>query len=94
MKYGTVVFFLLASAAVAGWASHATAQQNDSVIKFEKPLGPQGSISFRIETDQEYQNGPKAKPVTVDILEIPGIAKVRFAQSSTVCELQWIWAAG
>ena len=94
MKYGTVVFFLLASATMAGWASHATAQQNNSVIKIEKPLGSQGIISFRIETDQGYHNGPKAKPVTVDILEVPGIAKVRFAQSSTVCELQWIWAAG
>ena len=94
MKHGAAVFFLTVWAVVASWISPATAQQSDSVVKLENPLGPQGAVSFRIETDQEYRNGPKAKSVTVDILEIPGIAKVRFSQSSTVCELQWVWAGG
>ncbi len=94
MKRSAGFFLLTAWAVMAGWSFHATAQQNDSVVKFKEPLGPQGAISFRIETDQEYRNGPKAKPVTVEILDIPEIAKVRFSQSSTVCELQWLWAGG
>jgi hypothetical protein len=92
MKYGAAVFILAAWAATAGWAFPATAQQSSATVKIESPLGPQGAISFRIETDQEYHTGPKVKPVTVDILEIPGIAHVRFSQSSTICELQWVWA--
>jgi len=94
MKRGAGVFLLTAWVVMTGWAFPATAQQSGSVVKFENPLGPQGAISFRIQTDKEYHTGPKAKPVTVDILEIPGIAKVRFSQSSTVCELQWLWARG
>jgi len=94
MKHGTAVFFLAVWSAMAGWVSPVTAQQSDSIVKIENPLGPQGAISFRIQTDKEYCSGPKAKPITVDILEIPGIAKVRFSQSSTVCELQWVWAGG
>jgi len=94
MKHGAAVFFLAVWAAVTGWAFPATAQQSGSIVKFKEPVGPQGAVSFRIQTDKEYHTGPKAKPVTVDVLEIPEIAKVRFSQSSTVCELQWLWARG
>jgi len=93
-KRRAAAFFLALVTAVAGWIFPATAQHRDSVVKLETPLGPQGTISFRMQTDKEYHTGPKAKPVNVDILEIPGIAKVRFSQASTVCELQWIWARG
>jgi hypothetical protein len=88
IKHGAAIIFL------AVWASSAAGQQSDSVVKLKGLLGPQGTISFRTQTDKDYHTGPKAKPLTVDILEIPGIAKVRFSQSSTVCELQWIWAGG
>ena len=94
MKHGEGVLLITACVVMTGWAFHAAAQQGESVVKLENSLGPQGAISFRIQTDQEYHTGPKVKPVTVDILEIPGIAKVRFSQSSTVCELQWLWARG
>jgi hypothetical protein len=94
MKHGAGVFLLTAWVVMTGWAFSATAQQSGSIVKFETPLGPQGAISFRMQTDKEYHTGPKVKPVNVDILEIPGVAKVRFSQSSTVCELQWLWARG
>ena len=94
MKRAAVVSCVAALAIMAGGSFHATAQQNDSVIKIENPLGPQGAIGFRVQTDTEYHTGPNAKTIAVDILEIPEIAKVRFSQSSTVCELQWVWARG
>jgi len=101
MKHGAGIFLLAgrvimtaAWVVMTGWAFPATAQQTGSIVKLENSLGPQGAISFQIQTDKEYHTGPKVKPVTVDILEIPGIAKVRFSQSSTVCELQWLWARG
>jgi hypothetical protein len=94
MKYSAAVFFLAVWVVVAGWIPSATAQQSDSAVKLEKPLGSQGAVSFRVQTDTGYHTGPKATPVTIDILDIPEIARVRFAQSSTVCELQWIWASG
>jgi hypothetical protein len=86
MKHGAAVFFLAVWAVVAGWISPATAQQSDSVVKLENPLGPQGAISFRIQTDKEYHTGPKAEPITVDILDIPEIAKVRFSDRSLLSD--------
>jgi hypothetical protein len=94
MKHGAGIVLLIAWVVMTGWAFPATPQQSGSIVRFQNPLGPQGAISFRIQTDQEYHTGPKVKPITIDILDIPGIAKVRFSQSSTVCELQWLWAKG
>ena len=93
-KRGVATAYLLTWAAISGLAWHAAAQQGESTVKLEKPLGHRGAISFQIQTDKDYHTGPKVKSVTIDILEIPGIAKIRFSQSSTVCELQWLWAGG
>lgn len=65
-----------------------------STVALDDALGMAGSIAFKIETDKTYHTGPDAKTIGIDILEIPGIAKFSFAQSSTVCELQWMWARG
>jgi hypothetical protein len=85
---------LAALAVTAVWPEPAAAQQNDSTITFEHPTGAQGFISFRLQTDRDYHTGKKVPDIHMDLLEIPGIAKVRFSQSSTVCELQWLWAGG
>ncbi len=94
MKRRTKLLLWAVLALMAGWAVYTGVQQRCSVITLENPLGAQGTISFRIQTDQEYHTGKKVKSARVDILDIPGIATVRFSQSSTVCELQWLWARG
>ena len=58
------------------------------------PLGTQGTVGFTVQTDREYHTGPNVRALTVPILEIPGIAAVRFSRRPTVCELEWRWARG
>ncbi|MFP4499682.1 MAG: DUF1961 family protein [Candidatus Hydrogenedentota bacterium] len=64
------------------------------MVAFDKPLGAQGTVAFTMMTDQAYYTGPEAKTHSIEILEVPGVAQVRFAQSRTVCELQWLWDRG
>jgi hypothetical protein len=93
-KGGMAVFLFVVLAVIAAWMFPATGQQNDTTVRFDTHTDTQGAVSFRIQTDQEYHTGQKVKSIGIDILEIPGIAKVRFLQSSTICELQWLWARG
>jgi len=76
------------------WPFSAAAHEPSREFKFEKPLGQQGTISVRVQTDQAYQNGPGSKVVSFNVFEIPGVAKCSFLQSPTVCELQWVWLSG
>jgi len=92
MKHGGRVLFLAAWVTMAAWPFSVNAQESGSIVKLESPLGPQATISFRIQTDKDYHTGQRVKPVAIDVLDIPGVGKVRFSQSATVCELRWLWA--
>jgi hypothetical protein len=94
MKRRTKLLLLTVLAVMAGWAFSTAVRQRYSVLKLENPTGTQGTISFQIRTDQDYHTGKKVKSAQVDILDMPGIATVCFSQSSTICELQWLWARG
>lgn len=87
----TVTFFSILWMAYAVTAYGAQAY---STVALTEPLGNQGTVTFSIRTDKTYHTGPEAAAITMGILEIPGVAQFRFSQSSTVCELQWMWARG
>ena len=60
-------------------------------LRFKTPLGPQGTVAFRLRTTEAYRTGPLAQHVACELLELPGVATCDFEQSSTVCSLRWRW---
>jgi len=75
------------------YAVSAVAETHPAVV-FDEPIAQQGTIAFEIRTTQGYRTGPDSIAVTLELLEIPGLARCRFSQSTTVCEVEWLWDAG
>jgi hypothetical protein len=66
----------------------------EGVVKLETQIGVTGTLSFTVRTDQAYHTGPGVKPVSIELIEIPKVASVRYTQTSMIGELNWIWAPG
>ena len=64
---------------------------NNADLRFQTPLGPQGTVAFRLRTTEAYRTGPSAQKVACELLELPGVATCDFEQSTTVCSLRWRW---
>ena len=78
---------------VGFYAVTAVADTPPAVV-FNEPIGQQGTIAFEVRTTQAYRTGPGSAAVEIDLLEIPGLARCRLSQSTTVCEMEWLWEAG
>jgi hypothetical protein len=76
-----------------GYAVSAGAENSPAVV-FPEPIAQQGMIAFEVRTTQAYRTGPDSKAVTFDLLELPGLARCRFEQSTTVCKVEWLWEVG
>ncbi|MCP4642269.1 MAG: DUF1961 family protein [bacterium] len=68
--------------------------EDNTTVRFDRPLGVQGTVNIHIATDKAYRTGPEAKRAGFTLFEIPDLATCRFTQASTVCELRWVWARG
>jgi len=88
----TVVVFAAALMVVCWLATPVLAETPRDVV-FAEPIAQQGTIAFEVRTTQTYRTGPDSVLVEIDLLEIPGLARCRFLQSTTVCELEWLWEA-
>ena len=95
--------FVSEGAAVAGaaavltllcWSVAPIRAENSPAVVFPEPIAQQGTIAFEVRTTEAFRTGPNSKAVTVDLLELPGLARCRFAQSTTVCKVEWLWEAG
>jgi hypothetical protein len=62
-----------------------------STLQLEEPLGAQGAVSLLIQPPETYRNGPDAESLSVNLLEIAGVAMLKFSQSLSNCALVWQW---
>lgn len=93
--YSAFAAFIAAAAVLMlGCYAVPAVAETPRAIVFDEPIGQQGTITFKVRTTQAYRTGPDRKAVTVDLLELPGLARCRLAQSTTVCEVEWLWEAG
>ena len=86
----------IAAAAVLTLGCYAVSAgaENSPAVVFPEPIAQQGTIAFEVRTTEAYRTGPDSEAVTVDLLELPGLARCRFEQSTTVCKVEWLWEAG
>jgi len=76
------------------WFPKPVLAETPRAVVFGEPTAQQGTIMFEVRTTQAYRTGPDSAAVEIDLLEIPGLARCRFSQSTTVCEVEWLWDAG
>jgi hypothetical protein len=76
------------------WSVATVRAEHSPAVVFPEPIAQQGTIAFEVRTTQAYRTGPDSKDVTVDLLELPGLARCRFEQSTTVCAVEWLWETG
>lgn len=67
-------------------------------INLDKPLGSEGTVSFKMTVPQTYRVGADSPKKRVPILEIPGLVTYRLHQSESwpfpdphVIKLAWLW---
>ncbi|MCD6288360.1 MAG: DUF1961 family protein [Candidatus Hydrogenedentes bacterium] len=53
--------------------------------------GPRGTVSFIVAPSRSFHNGPTAENIKVNVLDIPGLAKITFSQDTSSCGLVWSW---
>lgn len=62
-----------------------------ALVDLETAVGTKGTISFWVRPQVYFRNGEGAEKIRYEILEMPGIGKCYFQQSSEACLLGWDW---
>ena len=75
------------------WLATPVLAETSRAVVFAEPIAQQGTLAFEFRTTQTYRTGPDSALLEIDLLEIPGLARCRFLQSTTVCEVEWLWEA-
>ena len=92
------VFMLLSYVNVSCVSLHKNKTMNEeSVISLDRPLGSEGTVSFKMTVPQTYRVGADSPKKDIPILEIPGLVSYRLHQSDpephdpNVIKLSWRW---
>lgn len=70
-------------------AASAWAQGSSRPLKTS--IRPAGTVSFKLHTEQAWQNGAGQQKVKVTFLKIPGMAEVTLQQTEQTVGLAWRW---
>ncbi|MEI8206353.1 MAG: DUF1961 family protein [Kiritimatiellales bacterium] len=54
-------------------------------------VGETGTITFKLETDQNYKNGQGQENYRQTLIRLPGISEIGFSRSDSSVNLSWIW---
>ncbi len=82
---------LLSCAAIVSMLACGLSIAQDSRIHHSGSLGPQGTVSFIVETPKALHNGPSADNFSIEVFKIDGIGRMRLKQDSSSCTIVWEW---
>ena len=84
---------LIASLALPVDARSAPAADTQ-VIELDAPIPPKGTLTFKLRTTDDWQNGAGREKKSARFIKIPGIAEASLSQTVPAVGITWRWIGG